>query len=293
MMNYFYLRIKVAILLLIFVFCKININAQSKADFGMSLMKERDYFRAISIYKELAFFCTNRDSIIYYHSQIGKAYRLSQKYELSILTYSDILNKYKLADSITSSVYINLGLNYLGMNIPAQAIFYFKEAQKTDTGQTPLFYLGFVSVEISDWKNAQLYYNQASGLSPLSKIGILSSTFCKKTCDADKIPAKSPVLASMLSAIIPGGGQFYSGHYVDALQAFTFVAAFGFTSYIAYQNDKTKNSNFLLTGISLSITGLFYSANIIGAERTTTYYNQRQRELFTREIREQSYSIEK
>jgi tetratricopeptide (TPR) repeat protein len=256
-------------------------------------MRGRDYFRAISTYKELAFFSTNKDSTAYYYSQIGKAYRLSQKYEFSIATYSDLLNNYKLADSITSSIYLNLGLNYLGMNVPSQAFMYFNESIKTDKGQLPLFYLGLASVEISDWAGAQSYYNQTSKLSPDSKLGILSSAFSTKIQDVDKIPHKNPALACLFSVVIPGSGQLYCAHYVDALQSFAFVSVFSFASCLAYQHDKVKNSTYLLTGISLSITALFHLANIIGAERTASYYNQRQRELFIQDIRDQSYNIDK
>lgn len=256
-------------------------------------MKERDYFRSISVYKELAFWSKNKDSTLYYYSQIGKAYRFSQKYELSILTYSNLLSNYKLSDSLSSSIFLNLGLNYLGMNVPIQAQTYFKEAQKIDNGPLPLFYLGLSSVEISDWENAQLYYNQVSKLSPNSKLGILSSSFYNRIKDVGKVPTKSALLASILSSLLPGGGQWYSGHYVDAIQAFTFVSVFSFATYLAYQNDRMNNSNYILTGISVSITGLFYLANIIGAERTATYFNRRQKELFIEEIREQSYNFER
>lgn len=293
MIKFTYLRIKIVLLFVLLIICNFRIAAQSRFNFANNLMYENDYFRAISIYKELAFFSKNNDSTIYYYSQIGKAYRLSQKYDFSILTYSKILNNFKLTDSITSSIYIDLGLNYLGMNVPAQAIYYFKEAQKINNNQFSYFYLGLASVETSDWSSARLYYDQTSKNFPNTNIGILSTTFSKRIEAIDKIPRKSPFLASLMSIIIPGSGQFYSGHYVDAFQAFAFVATFSFATYIAYKNDKTTSSNYILTGISLSITGLFHLANIIGAERTATYYNQRQKELFINELKEQSYKNEK
>lgn len=280
------------IFLLLAILFNCSIYSQPKADFGLSLMKERDYFRAISVYKELAFFSKDKDSSIYFYSQIGKAYRLSKKYDLSISTYSNILGNNNLADSIAASLYLNLGLNYLGMNVPSQAIVYFKEAQKIDNGQLPLFYLGLASVETSDWSGAINYYDQSASKSAASNIGMLSTAFSKKIQDVDKVSTKSPLLATLFSIIIPGSGQWYCGHYVDAVQAFAFVSVFSFASYLAYQNDKKNNSNYVLTGISLSITGLFHLANIIGAGRTATYYNQRQRELFIQEIKEKSYNVD-
>ena len=130
MTNYFSLKNKLNYFLLFLIPFYSSILPQSKSDFALHLMREHDYFRSISIYKELAFWSKNQDSTAYYYSQIGKAYRLSQKYDLSIYTYSNLLSNYRLSDSLSSSIYLNLGLNYLGMNVPIQAMTYFKEAQK-------------------------------------------------------------------------------------------------------------------------------------------------------------------
>jgi tetratricopeptide (TPR) repeat protein len=278
--------------LIILIMAAVSLNAQSNTDFAMSLMKDRDYFRAISLYKELAFFSHDRDSIIFYYSQIGKAYRLSQKYQLSVSTYSRLLNDYKLIDSMSRSIYLNLGLNYLEMNVPGQAISYFQEAQKTDTVGYSLFYLGLTAVEMSDWIKAQYYYDQLALKTSAANLQALSKEFSSTIAGADRIPQRSPCLSALMSTFVPGSGQVYTGHYIDALQAFAFVSAFSFASYIAYQHDKNNNSNYLLTGISISITGLFHFANIIGAERTASYYNQRQKDLFIQEIRQKSYSLE-
>jgi tetratricopeptide (TPR) repeat protein len=266
--------------------------AQSKDDFARSLMRERDYFRAISVYKELAFFSKSADSTIFYSLQIGKAYRLSQKYQLSVAQYSSLLNYPKLPDSLTCSIYRNLGLNYLGMSIPAQASVYFQEARKIDKTDLSLFYLGLTAIEASDWNGAQSYYDQITKQAPASRLGLLSAEFSQTLVHVDQLSYKSRLLSCLLSAVIPGSGQAYCGHYVDAVQAFAFVSSFGFATYLAYQHDKDHHSNYVLTGIAVSITGLFHLANIIGAERTATYYNQRQKELFIQDIRQKSYEVD-
>lgn len=199
-MNYSYLQKRINILLL-YLLSSACVYAQSKEEFALSLMKERDFFRAISIYKELAFFSKNPDSTILYYAQIGKAYRLSQKYQLSVSAYSDLLNYHNLSDSISCSIYLNLGLNYLGMKIPSQAEVYFQEAQKTDKDNLALFYLGLAALENSDWKEAQSYYDQVSRRSLASKLSALSSEFSKTLNNADRLPHKDPLTAIFLSTI--------------------------------------------------------------------------------------------
>lgn len=269
-----------------------SLFSQMKVDYARSLMTERDYFRAISIYKELSFFSASSDSTIFYLSQIGKAYRLSRKYDLSVETYAGILNSYRLSQSVSNAIYLNLGLNYVGMQIPGQALPYFYEARSADTSGLALFYIGLVRCEMANWADARACYDSISIANSSSTIGKLSAEFSSKLSNAADIPYRSPVLSAVLSTAIPGLGQLYSGHIFDAAQAFGFVASFSFVSYIAYQNDKKNNSNYLLTGIAVSLTSLFHVANIVGAERTATYHNQRQRDLFLQDIRKKSLSID-
>ncbi|HKZ39561.1 MAG TPA: hypothetical protein VJ044_01285, partial [Candidatus Hodarchaeales archaeon] len=265
---------------LLLFFAVANLSSQTKVDFARSLMNERDYFRAISAYKELTFFSANTDSTIFYLSQIGKAYRFSHKYDLSVEIYAEILNTYRLSQSISNAIYVNLGLNYLGMEIPGQALPYLHEARSADTSGLALFYLGLVKCETANWEDARAYYDSASRTTSLAAIRKLSTEFSLKLMKAGDIPHRSSLLAAALSTAVPGLGQLYSTHYFDAAQAFGFVAAFSFVSYATYQNDKKNNSNYVLTGIAVSLTSLFHIANIIGAERTAAYFNQRQKNLF-------------
>jgi hypothetical protein len=177
------------------------------------------------------------------------------------------------------------------MNVPPQAITYFQDASKDGKNDSSLFCLALVAVEMSEWKTASHYYDQLANKSLSSEIRNLSAEFSQTLSRSGEIPHKSPLVAGLLSTFIPGGGQVYSGHYVDALQAFAFVASFSFASYLAYQHDKSSSSNYLLTAVSVSITGLFHLGNIIGAERTATYYNQRQRDIFLQEIRQKSNDV--
>jgi hypothetical protein len=82
------------------------------------------------------------------------------------------------------------------------------------------------------------------------------------------------------------------GHWWDALQAAAFVGAFALTSFVAYEYDHSRGGPYWLTGISLSLTGVLHLANILGAERTAGYYNQRQDQLFLEPIRARVLDVE-
>ncbi|MBM4167493.1 MAG: hypothetical protein FJ218_11330 [Ignavibacteria bacterium] len=265
---------------------------QTKSDFAHSLMMERDYFRAISVYKELAFFSPNTDSAIYFYSQIGKAYRLSRKYDLSLTTFSSLLNTYQLSPAQINKCYINIGLSYLGQEVPSQSLYYLEKANSIDSTGISSFFLGFAYSKLSEWEKAKLSYEDVLKKTALDSVKLLSQKFIHIVENGNNIPAKNTLISSGLSTVFPGAGQFYCGHYVDGVQAFAFVSAFVFTSFAMYKYDKKYSSNYALTGLSISVTALFHLSNILGAERTAAYYNQRQKELFLEEIVEKSINLD-
>lgn len=279
------------IILLLFVLSS-SVIPQTKVDYAESLMKEKDYFRAISAYKELAFFSKYEDSTVFYFTQIGRAYRLSRKHELSIDLFSSLITKYSKSQSQLDYFNINLGLNYIGLKVSSQALPYFEKTFITDTTGYAYFFAAYAECGKSNWEKANRYYEKAGSLLSNQEMKTLSLEFSSKVLNGDKIPQKSVFLTTAMSSIIPGMGQYYCGHYFDAAQAFVFVSSFAFVSYAMYRYDRNYNSNYVLTGISLSITTLFHLANIFGAERTANYYNQRQKEIFLQDIHNKTFTID-
>lgn len=89
-------------------------------------------------------------------------------------------------------------------------------------------------------------------------------------------PRRSTWVAAVLSTVLPGMGQVYSGHVFDGIQAATFVGAFGLSTWSAFLYDQSKGEGYGWTAATASVTTLFYAANIYGAWKTAEYYNQSQ-----------------
>jgi tetratricopeptide (TPR) repeat protein len=181
---------------------------------------------------------------------------------------------------------MNLGLNYIGNNVPDQSIQFFNEADEKDSSGLSKLFLGYISCEMEDWKTAREYFQAGLRQNPSFNIQLELSRLNQTIANAEKIPSRSPTLAATLSLILPGSGQLYSNHTFDALQAFSFVAMLSYVSYITYKYDEKFSSNRMLTGVSLSITALFYIANIYGAYQTAKYFNIRQKDIFLQDMRE-------
>lgn len=73
---------------------------------------------------------------------------------------------------------------------------------------------------------------------------------------------KSPFLAGLYSAVIPGAGKWYAGKKKQAIAAFLPVASLGAVAYEAYRKGGVKSARFIVFG---SIFSLFYVGNIWGS----------------------------
>lgn len=79
---------------------------------------------------------------------------------------------------------------------------------------------------------------------------------------------RSPALAGLMSALIPGSGKIYTGNYGDGLMAFLST---GVLSYLAYTNFRAKHITraWIFTGLA----GLFYAGNIYGSIASAQIFN--------------------
>jgi putative component of membrane protein insertase Oxa1/YidC/SpoIIIJ protein YidD len=80
---------------------------------------------------------------------------------------------------------------------------------------------------------------------------------------------KSPVVAGLMSAILPGSGRMYVGRWFDGFMGFLMV-------YITASSalDASKSEHNFQKSFSYSMAGVFYVGEIYGAYRTAKYYQR-------------------
>ena len=83
-----------------------------------------------------------------------------------------------------------------------------------------------------------------------------------------ELPEKSPVLAGVLSAILPGSGYFYAGRYGDGITAFLINGLF-----IAGTITGIHGENYAVAGIVGGIGVPFYLGNILGSANAAKKWN--------------------
>jgi tetratricopeptide (TPR) repeat protein len=84
----------------------------------------------------------------------------------------------------------------------------------------------------------------------------------------DDLPRKSPLTAGFLSALLPGSGHMYAGHYGDGATALLLNGLFIAGTVVAIRQE-----NYALAGV-VGVIGLpFYAGNIYGAANAATKWN--------------------
>ena len=83
-------------------------------------------------------------------------------------------------------------------------------------------------------------------------------------------PYKSPALAGVLSAVIPGSGKMYVGEWGDGITA---LLATGLLAFLAYDNFKADHTAraWIFTGLG----AFFYAGNIYGSAAAAQIYNEK------------------
>jgi TM2 domain-containing membrane protein YozV len=83
-----------------------------------------------------------------------------------------------------------------------------------------------------------------------------------------QLPEKSPVLAGVMSAILPGSGYIYAEHYGDGITAFLINGLF-----IAGTVTAIHQENYAVAGIVGGVGVPFYLGNIYGSANAAKKWN--------------------
>lgn len=90
---------------------------------------------------------------------------------------------------------------------------------------------------------------------------------------------KSPALAALMSAVMPGSGKAYSDRWGDAVISLLFVGSNAWASYRAFNKKGVKSVNGWIFG---TLAFSFYSSNIWGSAKAAKNYNSEVNQRYQR-----------
>ena len=129
------------------------------------------------------------------------------------------------------------------------------EIEKLDSSQhysTDIFYWkGWTAIFEDDWIKAKDFFNKTGKNSDLIEL-----------CTRVEDEKYSVTFAKVISYILPGSGQFYTGHWLSGIMSLGWNALFGYLSLNAFLEDRAFDG-IMLTGL---LWMRFYRGNIQNAE---------------------------
>jgi len=144
-----------------------------------------------------------------------------------------------------------------------------------DADPAALGILGLCDMATGRWSTARQRFTLAldgpMGLRHPSKLHYLIG----ETSKGERLPHRSPGLATALSMVVPGSGQMYCGRVQDGLRHLVFNAALIYT-IVELARAEYYPAAYLVTGIELP----FYIGNILGARRAARSFDRSARLSF-------------
>jgi TM2 domain-containing membrane protein YozV len=220
--------------------------------FSASLLAEKDTYRAITELKRFAFLSPGPKAL---HADLllGQLYAEAGSIDASRFHFSRVMESGE-RDAATAAALLNLQNVCITRILSGNC----EEEVKRLPEETPLglrpYYLRYWQV-LMDLPGLPM--EQAS---PELRVG--ADTLEQLHTERRSLSLKSPAVAGVLSALLPGAGQAYNGRYVDAGLA---LGLTGLTTFGAVSLLSREQPDWAL-GVPLGLFALvFYTGNIVNA----------------------------
>ena len=247
-----------------------------------AFLAEGEYYRAITEYKKFLFLFPDSEKVDYALFGVGTAYYRGEEYESATHSFAAVRERYGKGPHAAPSAYFEgVSLWKLGRFDRADAAFDRVPALDPASEYAPLSLIG-KSLLSYDARNVpgcrrglarflENYPQDARAERVRQTIALLDRV--------GELPRKSPAVAGMMSAVVPGSGYMYAGRYGDGIVALIVNGAF-----IAGTVAAIHQENYAVAAIVGGIGVPFYIGNIYGSANAATKWNISVRKEFREKI---------
>jgi tetratricopeptide (TPR) repeat protein len=260
-------------------------DADQILGFADALFRDGDYFRAITEYKRFLFLQPTDPRAGRVQLQIGLAYLRGQQWEDARQTFESMARHHPDAEIRREAALLSGDTDYQQGRY-AQAIEALRPLADahphTPVGERARYLLGWSYLRTRQWPEAAGSFTAIDTASPLFPSAQALSEAAR---EAEQLPHKSPALAGLLSAAIPGTGHFYAGRFRDGAIALLLNGAF-----LAAGIEAVQSGNEAAAGLLLFFEAAWYSGSIYGAVNAAHKFNRDSEEQFLQSLERQHRS---
>lgn len=253
--------------------------------FADSLFQEGDYLNAAHEYKRLLFSHPDAPQIDFIAFRVAASYQNAGKLENAIRAYQLLIDTYPKSILIAraknniAQCHVLLGDNEQGL---ASLTRFLSEHKESSLAPRAHFTIGMLHIDKGEWTQASRVWNEIFLTYPESPFAKVSDRLARTVKDVDTLPRRSPTVAGVLSALVPGSGQVYSGRTMNGLYAFVSVAVLGSASF--YYADQERYE----VAVPVGVLGLFlYGNSIYQSVETARAFNIQQERYFRNRLQQE------
>ena len=253
---------------------------KSLIGFANYLFDRGHFYQAVTEYERFIYFNPNHPYVPKARLKIAFCYKLGEKYDKAIELFRDLVDEYHNQEVGKEAAY-QVGECYRASGDYELALIEFENFIE-DNPNHHLF-------EKAKWEMAWTYiyledYSSAKKQLLLIKEDSIYQKPSQELISALKqlphLPHKSPLVAGLLAAVIPGAGHFYMGKKKQAIFSFITNSLLFFGAYEAFAKEIYAAGG-LLSFFSLN----YYSGNIFGALNSAHKFNRAVREEYLERFR--------
>ena len=255
------------------------------SDFADSLFQEGDYLNAAHEYKRILLLHPDTAHIDFIAFRVAASYQNAGRLERAIRAYQFLIDTYpdsRLIERSTNNIaqcHILLGNKERGIASLENFLSKYKDSDLAPLAQ---FTIGMLFMEKNEWAEARRVWNDVSLAYPESRFAEVSMRLADIVENGDILPRRSPTVAGVLSALVPGSGQVYSGKRIDGFYTFMSVAVLGSASVYYTRAERYE------VAIPVAALGLLlYRNNIYQGIRAAKTFNLQHEGRFRNQIQQE------
>lgn len=247
--------------------------------FAEQLMREGEYFRAITEYRRFLFAYPDEPRRAMVHFRMGIAFYRGESYAEALQTFREVFHLYP------HTTYGQQAWLWQGESLAQQGQYHAAEqvyaeiaahAPYDTIGQQARYQRGWMLLYRRQWRDAAAQFRQ---IVPESSLYQSAQLLAQEALQGERLPAKSPLLAGILSGLLPGSGQWYNGRLGDALLAFFLNGLF-----IAGIVEAVHSDALAVAGVLSLFEAGWYVGNVYGAVNGAHKHNRHATETFVRNL---------
>ncbi len=248
--------------------------------FAGKLAETADYYRAITEYKRFLSYFPKDARVPLCRLGIAQAYRMGGKTDAAVREFAELKKNFPGSGTAEEAAF-EIGGAYFAARR-------FQEAEEADEAflrHYPLSYrhdesearLGWSRLSLAKYKSAAQAFTAVRKESPY---GPFAAALAAELSAGVRIPRKSPTVAGVLSALLPGAGQFYTRRPTEGVTSFLLNGSFLWATVELFN----RGSEVAGVLIGFFETG-WYSGGIFGAVNDAHKFNRNAQKNFVQGLR--------